>query len=91
MSTTQRTSQEVTRCVEQNDPTLTRIFIHLSNAPCNIKGSTILGNSFVHDVVQNNTEFINLGKSIGNNTCLERIALCGCKGDYRVQQQQGSL
>ena len=79
MSTTnaivQRTSQEATRCIEQNDPALTRIFIHLSNAPCNNKGSNILGNDIV---VQNNTEFINLGKSIGNNTCLERIALCGC-------------
>ena len=80
MSTTnaiQRTSQEVTRCIEQNDPSLTRIFIHLSTATCNNKGfnSSYLGSDIV---VQNNTEFINLGKSIGNNTCLERVAFCRC-------------
>jgi len=79
MSTTnaivQRTSQEATRCVEQNDPNMTRIFIHLSTVNCPYKGSVNLGNDIV---IQNNTEFINLGKSIGNNTCLERVALCGC-------------
>lgn len=82
MSTTnnaivQRTSQEVTRCIEQNDPSLTRIFIHLSTADCPYKGSgsTHLGNDIV---IQNNTEFINLGKSIGNNTCLKKVAFCRC-------------
>ena len=91
MSTTnaiQRTSQEVTRCIEQNDPSLTRIFIHLSTATCNNKGfnSSYLGSDIV---VQNNTEFINLGKSIGNNTCLERVAFCRC--NRRLQQQHDGL
>ena len=79
MSTTnaivQRTSQEVTRCIEQNDPNLTRIFIHLNTADCRFKSQNKEGDDIV---IQNNTEFINLGKSIGNNTCLESIALCGC-------------
>ena len=73
----QRTSQEVTRCIEQNDPSLTRIFIHLSTATCRGKGSssTLLGNDIV---VQNNSDFIRLGDIIGNNTYLERVAFCRC-------------
>ena len=91
MSTTNaivRTSQEATRCIEQNDPSLTRIFIHLSTAECYNKGSSNahLGNDIV---IQNNTEFINLGKSIGNNTCLERVAFCRC--NRRLQQQHDGL
>jgi len=54
---------------------LKRVFIHLSTAACNYKGSIELGDDIV---VKNNTEFIDLGKTIGNNTCLERVAFCRC-------------
>jgi len=77
MSTTKRTSKELTQCLEGNDPSLTKLLIHLSTGDCPYRNNK---NFMKYDTitVQNNTEFINLGKSIGNNTQLKRIAFCRC-------------
>lgn len=74
-STTQRSREEVIRRIEENDPTLTKLIVHLhDNCPHYQQNSWFAGDSIVVD----NDELVALGKGTGANTHLNRFCFCGC-------------
>ena len=75
MSTSTTSSDEVIRRIEENDPTLTKIFVHLNNN-CPLASGWRCGDVVV--VADKNDELVALGKSMGSNTHLNRFWLCGC-------------